>query len=183
MILFHIASQQYECACTDENTEYKQQRCLVLRFFPKGILPYHVAMCWNCNLPVLALSLSVEPWRLSDRYRWSGGKVGSCPLGPFANLVSAFPGSLHSLWQDPEECVHSKKGRKWNPISNLHLPKRSVCPLRGQKKPRHFCAKTKIALILLLHLNAPTCPSVQSHLKQISITDYLHRIGLNLKPG
>ena len=35
------------------------------------------------------------------------------------------------------ELVHSKE-RKWNPISGLHLPERSVCPLRAEKKSDSF---------------------------------------------
>ena len=139
------------------NIDYKQQRRLILRCFPIRILSYQVAMCCKCqfwlclfcwNLGGFQIDTDEVEEKLAVVHSWSICQPSIC-LSWLPALAVAGPRGVRAF----------KEGEKMK--SNLQSA--SPKEVRVPAERRDFCAKTKIALILLLHLNAPTCPSVQSH--------------------
>ena len=186
MYIIDMISQQYECACSDEG-KYRLQTTKAPSF---AILPYtHLSIpgCYVLQVPVLGLSLSVEPWRLSDRYRWSGGKVGS------VHSRSICQPSICLSWlpalavAGPRGVRAFKEGEKMKSNLQSASPKEVRVPAERTKEAAWFLRQDQdcidpVAASQCSHLSK--CPeSLYLLLKQICIIDYLRCIGLNLKPG
>ena len=130
---------------------------------------FHGSSCHILSVGVNPVSYCVmqnlgELERIPGDRRWNLLKVASlitCSICK-ANICLTWQGLTPTFCGRTLEWVHSK-GRKWNPISGLHLPAQVRVPAESRKEAgAHFCRKEIARMQLLQHFNGETCPSVQN---------------------
>ena len=167
------------------NIDYKQQRRLILRCFPIRILSYQVAMCCKCqfwlclfcwNLGGFQIDTDEVEEKLAVAHSWSICQPSIC-LSWLPALAVAGPRGVRAF----------KEGEKMKSNLQSASPKEVRVPAERTKEAASFLRQDQdcidpVAASQCSHLSK--CPeSLYLLLKQICITDYLHRIGLNLKLG